>query len=407
MALAIMVLLVLVACHAGKASVLHRPAEEPEDAQAPPMIRTDRCLGDPVQGVRKVILDSLNLQMEPRVSLPGMAQIREQWRNVFKSTGDSSNTDQKAAEDKVLSSSSSSSPSSSENSTQLQCCKFASQVFLKDLGWDEWIIYPESFTYKPCCEVTLNDHVPILYLDESNSLVINSVALSRNRSSCKSETGSSGWRLEQEQERDRNSEKLRKDMAYVSCSWLHWGIVCSVFALVFAQDGSWDCRDRDDVLKDVPADVSAPSGCTLDCTARTYRVVLQLQNRFTIRFRDSHAGEADEYCWSTRLICSPGQRLQSAFIFLPEDLSITDREPLRLQILSGTHGATVRPHTGDSVFPPECGLRFDVTDQVTGTAKERHESLCVKFITWEQSILGNGLMCPPFLVTTWEKWNQE
>ncbi|XP_060791354.1 bone morphogenetic protein 6-like [Neoarius graeffei] len=218
MSLLLIVPLLLVACHPGKvsSSVLRPSPEEPMDAQSPPIIRTNRCLGDPLQSIRKTILDSLNLQTEPHVSVPGMAEIREQWRNVFKGT---SNSEQQAANNtqpsssSSLSSSSSSlsstSSSSSGNSTQLQCCKFASQVFIKDLGWDQWIIYPDSFTFvqcsvcvsqqnqrmfncrdddppaldppsqKPCCEVTSLDPVPFLYMDETSTLILSSVPLTR------------------------------------------------------------------------------------------------------------------------------------------------------------------------------------------------------------------------------------
>ncbi|KAF4077169.1 hypothetical protein AMELA_G00205010 [Ameiurus melas] len=193
-------------------------------------------------------------------------------------------------------------------------------------------------------------------------------------------------------------------MAHVSSFWLQWGMACSVFALVFAQDSLWDCSDRDDILRDAPVDVSTPSRCTLDCTARTYRAVLELQNRLTIRFTDSRAGEREEYCWPSRIKCSPGQRLQSAFILLPVDLSVVDRETLRLQINSETNGATLHQHAEYSLFPAECGLRFDVTEHIP--AQEHQENLCVKIIAREQSTLGKGLMCPPFLVTTWEKWNR-
>ncbi|XP_027014565.2 bone morphogenetic protein 5-like [Tachysurus fulvidraco] len=211
MFLVLVVSLLLAARHPGKASVLRRSAEGPDDARSAPSIRNDRCLGDPVQSVRKFILDSLDLQTEPRVSVPGMAQIREKWRNQFKAAGDpKSPEERRAAENTQPSSSSSSSSSAITNSTHLQCCKFASQVFLKDLDWDEWIIYPESFTFvqcsvcvpqqnqrsvfncpdddpspldapsqKPCCEATSRDPVPFLYLDETSSLVISSVALSR------------------------------------------------------------------------------------------------------------------------------------------------------------------------------------------------------------------------------------
>ncbi|KAM9450659.1 uncharacterized protein Hap1MRO34_021206 [Clarias gariepinus] len=188
-------------------------------------------------------------------------------------------------------------------------------------------------------------------------------------------------------------------MAYVSSCFLPWGMVCSVFALVFAQDGVWDCGDRDDFLREVPADVRMPSDCTLDCTARTYRAVLAMQTRTTIRFTDSRVGEHEEYCWSTRRQCSSGQRLQSAFVLVPVDSSVMARETIRLQINSEINGATLHHHAEDSVIAPECGLRFDVTEHIA--AKERQENLCVKIMAQDQ-----GLMCPPYLVTMWEKWNQ-
>ncbi|KAM9451753.1 bone morphogenetic protein 5-like [Clarias gariepinus] len=201
MSLGLLVTLALVACHPGKASVLHPSPEEPTDAQSPPIVRVNRCLGDLHQKVRRAVLDSLNLQSEPRISVPGMVQIREQWKSAFKATRNSSPGEQDG--NTPLPS------STSENSTQLQCCKLASQVFIKDLGWDEWIIYPESFTFvqctacvpelnqrvftcrdddpatqdppspAPCCQVTSLDPVPFLYLDETSSLFLSSVPLPR------------------------------------------------------------------------------------------------------------------------------------------------------------------------------------------------------------------------------------
>lgn len=83
---------------------------------------------------------------------------------------------------------------------------------------------------------------------------------------------------------------------------------------------------------------------------------------------------------------------------------MTDREIPTLQILSETPAAILHQHTERSLLPPECGVRFDITEHVA--AKERQASLCVRMITQEQSTLKSGLLCPPFLVTTWEKWNQ-
>lgn len=84
---------------------------------------------------------------------------------------------------------------------------------------------------------------------------------------------------------------LWEEMAYVSSFWLHWGMLCSGLAVVFAEDCLWDCADRDDILREAPANVSTPTDCTLDCTVRTYRVVLELQKKHSIRFKDSHPGQ--------------------------------------------------------------------------------------------------------------------
>ncbi|CDR18946.1 unnamed protein product, partial [Oncorhynchus mykiss] len=78
-----------------------------------------------------------------------------------------------------------------------------------DLGWENWVIYPESFTYvqcspcksrldlspsrcpsharpaqdtpsqMPCCQTTSTEHVPFLYMDEFSTLTISSVQLTR------------------------------------------------------------------------------------------------------------------------------------------------------------------------------------------------------------------------------------
>ncbi|KAI4881475.1 hypothetical protein NFI96_012219 [Prochilodus magdalenae] len=159
-----------------------------------------RCQSESLQRIRKTILDSLNLQAEPRVSVPSMAVIRDQWKTAFKSSSQSKPMLQITTENQT-----SFEHPSPANSTLLRCCKLASQIFLTDLGWNNWIIYPESFTYiqccgcdqqvdqnilccrenllpssqVQCCEPTIQDLVPFLYLDETSSLVIASVPLTR------------------------------------------------------------------------------------------------------------------------------------------------------------------------------------------------------------------------------------
>lgn len=67
--------------------------------------------------------------------------------------------------------------------------------------------------------------------------------------------------------------------------------MCSLLALLFAQDNLWDCSDKGDVLKEIPVDVNIPSACTLQCTAQTYQAVLALKDKLMLHFKDSYAGE--------------------------------------------------------------------------------------------------------------------
>uniref|UniRef100_A0AAY5F193 TGF-beta family profile domain-containing protein n=1 Tax=Electrophorus electricus TaxID=8005 RepID=A0AAY5F193_ELEEL len=138
-----------------------------------------------LQSVRKVILDSLSLQAEPHVSVPGMTCLRDQWK-------------------------------AHGNIAHFAFGKMTLHRFVVtfspctlDLGWDQWIIYPESFTYTrcspcdprmdpsvfhcaedsltnhkplaqmPCCESTYYELLPFLYLDATSALVITSVPMTR------------------------------------------------------------------------------------------------------------------------------------------------------------------------------------------------------------------------------------
>ncbi|XP_072518575.1 bone morphogenetic protein 7-like [Salminus brasiliensis] len=208
MSLLLVMSVMLIGCPLRRAFVLQ--PEEPAVAQPFPAIRTSRCRAESLQSIRKVILGSLNLQAEPHVSVPGITRMREVWKGTFKTTSQSEPTQPNDAENRT-----SSGVPFPGNSTVLQCCKLASQIFMKDLGWDKWIIYPESFTYVqcsgcdpqadpsilhcredslpssqgPCCEPTTHDAVPFLYLDETSSIVIASVPLTRE---CGCGPGSAG-----------------------------------------------------------------------------------------------------------------------------------------------------------------------------------------------------------------------
>ncbi|KAI4881474.1 hypothetical protein NFI96_012218, partial [Prochilodus magdalenae] len=194
-------------------------------------------------------------------------------------------------------------------------------------------------------------------------------------------------------------------MACVQSIWLQWGTLCSLLALLCAQDSLWDCTERSDLLKDIPADIVVPSECTLGCTVLTYRSILETQEKLTVRFRDSYVGEPEEYCWPPKIKCSPGQQLQNAFVFLPVDPLAENRETFRLQISSADAAAEMlQQDTRHSLLPADCGLRFDVTEHLA--RKELQQALCVRVLPQKHASVRGALKCLPFLATTWKNWNQ-
>ncbi|XP_076014546.1 gonadal somatic cell derived factor [Genypterus blacodes] len=175
------------------AFVLHPSGEEP----ATP--RHNRCHVESVHSIRKGLLRELNLQTEPQLPAGGLDGIREQWKSTFSTIA------HKAKGNPVPALSVA--PAAGNNAS-LQCCTIASEIVMRDLGWDNWVIYPESLTIvkctacnpdhtlrcpashtdtqeahdqMPCCQPTSQKMVPILYMDELSALVISSVQLS---SSC-------------------------------------------------------------------------------------------------------------------------------------------------------------------------------------------------------------------------------
>ncbi|KAL7843861.1 hypothetical protein SRHO_G00224000 [Serrasalmus rhombeus] len=116
------------------------------------------------------------------------------------------------------------------------------------------------------------------------------------------------------------------------------------------------------------------------------------------------AREAEQYCWSPKIKCSPGQQLQNAFVLLPVDLSVVNGETLRLQVSSADVAVeTLHQQAGHSLLPSDCGLRFDVTEHL---ARKLQQALCVKVLLQEHTAVGGALRCPPFLVTTWKHQSQ-
>ncbi|XP_047425848.1 gonadal somatic cell derived factor isoform X2 [Mugil cephalus] len=186
MSLAFITMTMLLGTSVVVAFVLHPSKEEP--AAAASLISHHRS-------IRKDLLNALNMQTEPRLPAGGLDSIREQWKKT------SSAISPRASR--------LSGYSESPDSGNKTCCSTASEVFMKDLGWDSWVIHPLSLTIVqcalcnsavnavqcpssrstdqnpdsqdqvPCCQPTSQETVPIVYMDESSSIVISSVQLAR------------------------------------------------------------------------------------------------------------------------------------------------------------------------------------------------------------------------------------
>ncbi|XP_008291972.1 nodal homolog 4-A-like [Stegastes partitus] len=191
------------------AFVLH-PVEEEPAASADSSVSHHRCQGESLQSIRKMLLAALNMQTEPQLPVDVLDSVREQWRRTFAAVSHrATHTIIPAADGYSVS-------PDSTNSASLKCCSTASEVFMKDLGWDRWVIHPQSLTIVqcalcnsdmntvqcpssqsnvqdansqdqvPCCQPTSQEMVPVVYMDESSTTFISSVQLTR---SCGCELG--------------------------------------------------------------------------------------------------------------------------------------------------------------------------------------------------------------------------
>uniref|UniRef100_A0A8C2WJ66 TGF-beta family profile domain-containing protein n=1 Tax=Cyclopterus lumpus TaxID=8103 RepID=A0A8C2WJ66_CYCLU len=170
----VVVMMILLGPSAVIAFVLQPSKEEPA-ASANSLV----CQGESLQSIRKGLLGSLNLPAEPRLPAGGTIAHRP---TLF--------------------------PVCLILSGLFRCCSTASEIFMKDLGWDNWVIHPASLTIVqcalchpegntgqcpsphandqdadsqvPCCEPISQEMVPILYVDEFSNLVISSVQLTRS-----------------------------------------------------------------------------------------------------------------------------------------------------------------------------------------------------------------------------------
>ncbi|XP_077353399.1 bone morphogenetic protein 7-like [Festucalex cinctus] len=165
------------------AFVLQPPKQEDAMAQN----SNSRCYGESLESIRKELLAALNLQAEPRLPEGAM----KQWSGT-------------AERLKPVAVSSASSSDDGQNTSG--CCAETSEVSMTDLGWNNWMIYPETVTLvhcapcghstscspkanapqrddlqvqAPCCQPTAQEAVPVLYMDEWNTVVITSMHLTR------------------------------------------------------------------------------------------------------------------------------------------------------------------------------------------------------------------------------------
>ncbi|XP_037547695.1 growth/differentiation factor 6-A-like [Nematolebias whitei] len=194
MSFAFAVMMMLLGSAVVTAFVLH-PSKEETAISAD---SHQRCPEESLQSIRKSLLGALNIQTEPQLPAGFLDGIREQWQRTL-------GTNSQSAKDTTAVNNSAS--VESVNSTGLKCCSMASEVFLKDLGWDSWVIHPLSLTIVrcalcnymentvqcpssssiqnsqdnlPCCQPATQEMVPMVYMDGTGTTVISSVQLTRS-----------------------------------------------------------------------------------------------------------------------------------------------------------------------------------------------------------------------------------
>ncbi|XP_006789155.1 gonadal somatic cell derived factor isoform X4 [Neolamprologus brichardi] len=196
MAFAFIVMTMLLGSSMMMAFVLDPSRKEPEAA-----VLGHRCQGESWQSIKKNLLGVLSLQTEPQLPAGALDSVREQWNRTFSII---SHTAKHTAIPGYSAS------ADNQNSASLNCCSIASEIFMKDLGWDSWVIQPLSLTYVqcatcnsamttvqcpssqvniqdantqdqvPCCQPISHEVVPIVYMDESSTIVISSMELTRS-----------------------------------------------------------------------------------------------------------------------------------------------------------------------------------------------------------------------------------
>ncbi|XP_061733209.1 gonadal somatic cell derived factor [Nerophis ophidion] len=185
MSSAFLAVMALLCCSVAMAFVL----QPSKDHTATPQEPNTKCHGVSLQSIRKGLLAALNLQVEPR--LPEGAI--EQWSST-------------AERMKALTVSSRDTVSAHDGNNS-ECCSVTSEVLVRDLGWDKWMIHPDRVTvvqclpstshmpFQPslphaqdadsqvppsCCQPTSYEDVPVCYRDEFGAIVMTSMHLIRS-----------------------------------------------------------------------------------------------------------------------------------------------------------------------------------------------------------------------------------
>ncbi|XP_040915081.1 growth/differentiation factor 6-B-like [Toxotes jaculatrix] len=202
MSFAFIVMTMLLGSSVAIAFVL-QPFKEEVATTANSPVSLHRCHGESLQSIRKGLLRALNLQTEPWLPAGGLDNVTKQWKSTFSTISHS-------AKDTAIPAAAVSVSPDDGDSTSLRCCSMASEIFMKDLGWDNWMIHPSSLTIVqcalcnpegntvqcpsshtnvqdgnsqvqvPCCQPNSQDSVPVVYVDKFSTLVISSVQLTRS-----------------------------------------------------------------------------------------------------------------------------------------------------------------------------------------------------------------------------------
>ncbi|KAM7368859.1 hypothetical protein PAMP_013164 [Pampus punctatissimus] len=175
--------------------------------------------------------------------------------------------------------------------------------------------------------------------------------------------------------------------------WASFSIL-SPFLLVV---GAVKCSEKEALLEPIPNTEIQLTDCLMDCTEMTYIKKIQLQDNRNIRFTDSTEGALGEYCWSTELKCTTRESFQHAYVVLPVDIFAVGDEQLKVK----SNGTTLHIHHSPTTIADNCGLRYDVTGHFN--AKETGTSFCVQVVPQQDVLEDNGLKCPPYLVTFWQR----